>query len=164
MLTAVVWGVYLAMTSCSLSKRVGVLEDHDFIVQVWPKDGAVIPIRCYQNSLFQDDSSYVGVGVGATILTSSVDTSWENVPEVPIPERSSLYVHDRYRPANFVSVPVGTLKYCETIDNCVETGRPYSWNLSWFLNLRPGRKDARLVIEQDNGELLEYSWSFVVIE
>ena len=141
-----------------------IFDDHDFLLQVWPKDGSVIPLECYQNSLEQSDASYVGVGIGATVITSSVDENWKDLPDKPVPERSSLYVHDRYRPANFISVPVGTLKFCETIDDCIETGRPINWNLSWFLDLRPGRKDARLVIEQDNGELLEYSWSFVVIE
>jgi hypothetical protein len=137
-----------------------------FLRGAWPIPFSRISLDCYSESLKQG-YPVDGRGVGVGIIISAIDTNLLVTPEVDEVARVELYVDGHLiDKTNFLAVDLGVelVSFDEIAPTPTYTGRSSSFSLSWTPDLSVGDHEAKIVIERDNGDLLEYTWRFTIVD
>jgi hypothetical protein len=133
-------------------------EYPDYIYQVWPVPGGVFSRACYQASFNDYDPEYRGVGVN--LYRRDIDTQFSD-GSTPLEPRVKLYIDGSLVPGDSgIGSEAGEILPLNMKSYNPPITAQY-W-MSWAPELGVGEHEAKIEITRDNGEVLEYSWSFKI--
>ncbi len=142
----------------------------DYLSKVWPYPDSEVTLQCYEDTITPQEyySDIEGRGVGVRIVVARIDTFLTGNDPVE-DERFDLYVDDTLvsKKSLIVHDPLLRLEYINPDDpygGVTETSKSTGYSLSWAPDLSPGLHEARIEITRDNGELLQYEWSFTITD
>jgi hypothetical protein len=133
-------------------------EYPEYIYQVWPVPDGKFSQACYQESINQLDTVYRGIGI--YLYIRHIDTQFSD-DSTPLPIRVKLYVDGLLLPNTSILISV-TGEIVDQYRKSYNPPIPEQIMMSWVPDLGVGKHEARIEITRDNGEVLEYSWSFKV--
>lgn len=149
----------IILADCSNTEDYIVVEN-EFVSQVWPPPKSSVPIKCYLSSA--DPVFHQGEGVGVTLVSARIDENWQSPPQIPIESRGTAYVDGNELSERAEVIYQLSLEYCDEESGCVDTGRPAGINMIWKPLLLIGQHEATVLVENDAGRTLEFSWTFTI--
>lgn len=136
-----------------------------YLSRVWPTPHSIMTLPCYNESTNQEFPGD-GRGVGVGIIVDKIDTKLLATPEVDLTSRVALYLDDDLVQTDITSFGCGLelISFDEKAPTPTHTGRSACYSMSWNPNLSSGDHLAKIVIERDDGSLLDYTWEFTILD
>jgi hypothetical protein len=133
----------------------------EYLELIWPSPGSILYLSCYEGYL-RDINRYRGVGSEVRVFW--VDDPAIYPPDELLPERTELFIDNHLVSREYLEIGNDLL---DTID-LNEPGHktsygPGAYHMTWLTELGQGKHEARIVITQNTGGVLEYSWHFYIV-
>jgi hypothetical protein len=133
-------------------------EYPEYIYKVWPGADGKFSQACYQESVGGLYPEYRGIGV--YLLLRNIDTQFSN-DSTPLGLRVMMYI-DRSLLSDDTLRESVTGEIVDPYRKSYDPPIPEQYMMSWTPELGVGKHEAMVEITRDNGEILEYSWSFKI--
>jgi len=150
------------MIACSDTYPVSSTGIPEYLRLIWPSPGSILYLSCYEESI--RDNTYWYGGVGAEVRVFRVDDPTKYPPNELLPERTELFIDNQLVSRECLEIGNDLLDIIDLNEPGHKTSYgPGAYYMLWLTELSQGKHDARIVITQNTGGVLEYSWHFYIV-
>jgi hypothetical protein len=148
--------------ACGDTYPVSSSEIPEYLEIIWPSPGSILYLSCYEEYL--RDNAYWYRGVGAEVRVFRVDDPTKYPPTELLPERTELFIDNQLVSRECLEIGNDLLDIIDLNEPGHKTSYgPGAYQMTWLTELGQGKHEVKIVITQNTGGVLEYSWHFYIV-